>query len=419
MRRRRVTASLRRQLRRGQETLRTDTRTRARRLQGKGWQIAQCSIGAAVSYYIASEVLGHEQAFFAPVATMVALGLNFGARLARVIEVVIGVAIGVLVGDVLVALLGQGPWLLPLVVALAMSVAVLAGVGAIMSTQAGVQAVLVTVLLPDPSQALTRWFDALVGGAVALAIAAFAPSHPLRRPRQLAAEAVREVGSLLSEAVVALAEVDLQRASRLLERARNDQQSIIDELQDAAQTGLDMVTLAPWLHRGHRHELRHTAEVSVPLDYALRNTRVLLRRVVALNRRGSPVDPALVALIDAVAQTCEALAAGLEDPGCMDTARKTLREAAVASARVPVGRVVSADAMLEQCRAIIIDLLQVGGLSLDDAYAAMPRVEGSWQTPAMGERQVEFEAMIDDVADSRDGKPAGRNAHVEGYLDDE
>ena len=60
-------------------------------------------------------------------------------------------------------------------------------------TQAAVQAIVVSTLLPDPGAAFTRWTDALIGGAVALVAATVVPRAPLRRPREQAAVVVRKI----------------------------------------------------------------------------------------------------------------------------------------------------------------------------------------------------------------------------------
>ena len=106
---------------------------------------------------MARYVVGHPQPFFAPVAAMVCLGFSFGQRLRRVAEVMVGVAVGVGVGDLFVRIFGTGVPQIVFVVALAMSVAVLLGAGTLMSTQAGVQAAIVTTLLPNPSAGFSRW----------------------------------------------------------------------------------------------------------------------------------------------------------------------------------------------------------------------------------------------------------------------
>ena len=125
----------------------------------------QCAVAAATAWWVASALLGHERPFFAPVVAVVALGVSYAARLRRVGEVVAGVALGVAVGDVFVRVAGTGTWQIALVIAVAMSLAVLLEAGPMLVTQAGVQASIVTTLVPPTGEGLDRWLDAAVGGA--------------------------------------------------------------------------------------------------------------------------------------------------------------------------------------------------------------------------------------------------------------
>ena len=161
---------------------RSSARARVARLRAKSWHVGQAALAAGAAWYIATELLGHPNPFFAPIAAVVSLGTSYGQRLRRVAEVTLGVAIGVLIADIVVVLIGSGGWQLSIVVALAMSAALLLDAGVVFVTQAAVQSIVVASLITDPSQALTRWTDALVGGAVALVAATLVPSAPLRQP---------------------------------------------------------------------------------------------------------------------------------------------------------------------------------------------------------------------------------------------
>ncbi|MCW2791743.1 MAG: hypothetical protein JWO76_841, partial [Nocardioides sp.] len=129
---------------------RVSARARVARLKSKRWQIVQCALAAGVAWLIASDLLGHQTPFFAPVAAVVSLGTSYGQRLRRVLEVTIGVAVGVLLADLLVAQLGSGWWQLTLIVGLAMSTAFLLDGGPLLVTQAAVQSIVVSTLIPDP-----------------------------------------------------------------------------------------------------------------------------------------------------------------------------------------------------------------------------------------------------------------------------
>lgn len=144
----------------------------------KAWHIGQCSIAAGLAWWLARDVIGHPQPFFAPIVAVVCLGTSYGQRLRRVAEVTIGVAVGVFLADLLVLLFGTGPWQLSLVVALSMATAFLLNAGTLFVTQVAVQSIVVVTLVASPGYALTRWTDALIGGTVALVAAAVVPRAP-------------------------------------------------------------------------------------------------------------------------------------------------------------------------------------------------------------------------------------------------
>src|SRR3954468_6862377 len=141
---------------------RRSVRERLDRLRQRSFLILQCALAGAIAWWIAKDLMGHPQPFFAPVAAIVALGLSFGQRLRRVTEVVLGVAIGVFIGDLFVQLFGSGVWQVAVVAMAAMSIAALLGAGVLMTTQSGVQAVIIPTLVTQPGAALGRWLDAVV-----------------------------------------------------------------------------------------------------------------------------------------------------------------------------------------------------------------------------------------------------------------
>lgn len=359
--------------------LRVGPRARLRRLQRAGWQIAQCAVGAGLAWLVATALLGHPRPFFAPVAAVVALGISYGARFRRTVEIVVGVAVGVGVADAFVALVGTGTWQIVVVVAVAMSVAVLLDAGNLLVTQAGVQAVIVTTLLPLPEAGLGRWLDAVVGGAVALAVAAVAPGSPLRRPRELVAGTLVEVGDLLHAATAALRGNDPDGAVRALERARLTEANL-SALREAAQAGLDVVRVSPFRRR-HRGRMHAAARQSVPLDRAVRNVRVLVRRLSAAARAHEHLPDALLVLVDDLADAAGTLAEQVAGDGPLDLAVRHFDHVAAASAAVPRSTL-SGDVVLGQVRSTVVDLLEVAGLPPEEALARVPAARGHEGGPA-------------------------------------
>lgn len=349
---------------------RTSVRARLARVRSKAWLIGQAAIAAAVAWVIAADGLGHETPFFAPIAAVVCLGTSYGQRLRRVAEVTVGVAIGVLVADLLVLWVGTGGWQLAVIVALAMSTAVLLDTGGILVTQAAVQSIIVAALAPEPGEALLRWTDALVGGGVALVAAAVVPSAPLRRPRESAAVVVRKVAALLRTAAETAVEPDLDRALETLASARSTD-PLIHELQAAADEGMSVVASSPFRRR-HRGHVRRMAELVEPIDRAMRNTRVLVRRVAVANYRGRPLPGAYALLCADLADATDEMAAALERNEMPSEVRESLVRIGHRTAEVERVPDLSAEVVLAQIRSIVVDLLQVAGLDVVAATDALP-----------------------------------------------
>lgn len=344
---------------------------RIARLRARSWHVGQAAVAAAIAYVIAREALGHPQPFLAPVAAIVCLGMSYGQRLRRVAEVTVGVAIGVGVADLFVLWVGAGAWQVIIIVSASMSVALLLDAGQLLVTQAAVQSVIVATLLPNPDQGLERWLDALVGGGVALVAATLVPRAPLRRPAEEAARLVRELAGLLHGAADRAEDGDVRAAEEVLRRARNTD-STIEDLRRAAREGLSVVASSP-LRRGHRHRVRRMASLVEPLDHAIRNTRVLVRRVVAAARYEEPVPVAYVNLIDHLADSVDLIAAELAEDRLAFEAQDQLVKVAERTVDLPSPPSLSAAVVLAQVRALVVDLLQLTGLDVDQAMEKVPR----------------------------------------------
>src|SRR3989441_10156370 len=78
--------------------------------------------------------------------------------------------------SLLISAIGTGPWQIALVVALAMSVAVLLDGGAVITVQSAVSAILiVTLYLPGDTSGLNRLVDGLIGGVTGLVVVGVFP----------------------------------------------------------------------------------------------------------------------------------------------------------------------------------------------------------------------------------------------------
>jgi len=343
---------------------------RIRRWRDKLWVVAQCSVAAGLAWFVAHDLLDHELPFFAPIAAVLCLGTSYGQRLRRVVEVMLGVAIGVFMADVLVAGIGSGAWQLGLIVFISMSLALLLDAGIMFVSQAAVQSIVVTVLLPGAEGSFLRWTDAVVGGVVALVAAMVVPAAPLRRPREQAAAVARKIAELLRAAADVMVDGEVTPALELLADARATDR-LIRELQAAADEGMSVVSSSPFRVR-HREPLRRMVELVDPLDRALRSTRVLVRQTSIAAYRRRPVPPAYAVLAADLAAAADAVADELTADRIAVAARDDLLAVGAATGQVERSEVLTAEAILAQLRAIVADLLMVTGMGQLEATDALP-----------------------------------------------
>lgn len=353
---------------------RLSLRARRARLRSKAWQILQCSVAAAVAWFVARDLLGHPDPFFAPVAAFLGLGTSYGQRLRRVAEVTVGVAVGVLVGDLFVLWLGSGAWQIGLVVALALSVGFLLDAGQLLVNQAAVQGIIVATIVADPGEALVRWTDALVGGGVALVAATLVPAAPLRRPREQAAAVVGKVAGLLRAAADVVVAGEVEPALDLLADARSTDH-LVRELQAAADEGLAVVASSPFRVR-HGPHVRRVADLVTPLDRALRSTRVLTRQAAVTAYRHQRVPPSYAALLHDLADAAELVGEELRADRMAVAARDALLAVGRASAEVERTDDLPVEVVLAQVRSVVVDLLQVTGMGTVEATDALPPARG-------------------------------------------
>jgi uncharacterized membrane protein YgaE (UPF0421/DUF939 family) len=349
---------------------RASVRRRVDRWQNRAFFIVQCALAAGVAWTLARYVVGHQQPFFAPVAAMVCLGFSFGQRLRRVAEVMVGVAVGVGVGDLFVRFFGTGVVQIVFVIALAMSIAVLLGAGTLMTTQAGVQAAIVTTLLPDPGAGFSRWLDAALGGAVALAAATIAPAAAIRRPRQQASGVLNELAAILIETAEGLRNNDEDAVTDALRRARASE-TLLDDLRSAADEGVAVVRLSPFRRR-HRGRVQEIADLVVPLDRAIRNIRVLVRRCAVSVWRDEKMPAEYPMLLERLADGTRLIAESLFEPHADVAAHRVLGELGRRTAVMPIPGSLSGVVVLGQIRSTVVDLLELTGTTYDEARALVP-----------------------------------------------
>lgn len=349
---------------------RTSFHQRLERLRSRIFLIIQCAIGGALAWVLAHDVLDHPQPFFAPVTVIVALGLTYGQRLRRVIELTVGVAIGVFVGDVFVHVAGSGPVQIAFVVLVSMVLAVLAGAGGLMMVQAGVQSMIVVVLVAPPGTAFSRWLDALVGGAIALIAAMITPTSPIRRPRIQAAAVLTELADVLGQTATAVRRRDQSRADAALARAR-DSEALLVDLREATEEGIAVTRQSPFRRR-HAPAMVALADLVEPLDRAIRNIRVLVRRAAISVWMDEQVPPAYLEMVEDLAEVMRSMAEDLNERRTPLAARPTLLRIGRVSTLAATHTSLSGEVIRAQVRSTVVDLLMLSGLTYEESRDQVP-----------------------------------------------
>jgi uncharacterized membrane protein YgaE (UPF0421/DUF939 family) len=353
------------------EASRTGLRSRQQRISTSARPILHSAVAASLAWLVATEVVGHDRPFFAPISAVVTLGLTVGERRRRAVELAIGVSVGIAIADALVAAIGTGTWQVGVVVALAMVAATLVGGGPLLASQAGASAVLVATLQPpDGGVDFGRALDALVGGGCALLVSSLLlPVNPLRLLRESAGpviDALVEALEQLSEALTARRPAAADAA--LLALARAD--GVHDGLVGMLETAGEAVRLSPQ-RRGALSGLDRYAVAVGQLGRVIEDLRALARGAMRAINVDDSVPPEAVQAIGKLTVGARALKDYLDgdDP---EPARAAATDAAgLANAVLESTGNLSAVHIVGQIRLAAADLLRATGLPREEAQQAV------------------------------------------------
>ncbi|KXK62235.1 hypothetical protein AWW66_09375 [Micromonospora rosaria] len=371
---------------------RATLRDRWHRLRATATLALQAGLAAALSWLVAHEFLGNPEPVFAPISAVGTLAASVGQRFRRTVELILGVGVGVAVGDLLVYLLGTGPWQLGLIVTLSIVVTIFFGGSVAVVIQAAATAVLIVTLSPSVKNLeLPRFIDALVGGGIALVVTAvLLPLNPLRVINRAARPALDLLAEQLDRTADALRDRDRDVAQKALERLRDNKAELTDFVE-AIEGAKETITISParW-HR--RSELTHYAEAADPIERAMRNSGTLIRRSVTLIEDEEPIPEPMP---DAVAHLAESVrllrhefAVGEEPQQARERALRAVSEAGRAYAE---GVGFSGSVVVAQVRTTASDLMVASGIEQEEANRLIREAFGDSEpahTPAEGPAQT-------------------------------
>ncbi|SCF33679.1 Uncharacterized membrane protein YgaE, UPF0421/DUF939 family [Micromonospora marina] len=330
---------------------------------------AQAGLAAALSWWLASTLLGNPNPVFAPTAAVGTIAAAIGQRTRRTVELLFGVGLGIAIGDGLVLLIGTGPWQTGVIVALAIGVALgLTGRGGTVVSQVGGTAVLIATLSSSQQNLeLPRIVDAATGSLVGLlVVAVLLPLHPLRVMRRAASPVFDALAGYLREAEAAMRTREAGRAVRAMDGLRAMGPDV-ERLREALSGAEEVVTVAParWHWRQHYERYAHGV---AHLTRAITDSQNLARQSATMVEYGEKIPDhlpdAVAALADAVQQLQREVGA---DKPHDRTRRHILRAADEAGRAVEGGLQNFAASVATQVRVTASDLMRATGCSVDEA----------------------------------------------------
>ncbi|WP_329044899.1 FUSC family protein [Amycolatopsis sp. NBC_01488] len=290
--------------------LRATARAAVGRFRRARWAVVQTAVAVSVSWFIAHDLLGHPQPFFAPIAAAVSLSASDVLRGQRAVQLMSGVALGIVVGTLVEAIAGTAAPAFGLAALLAVYGALALGggpfgQGLMFVNQTAASAILI-LALHRPGSGTERLVDALVGGGVVVVIGVLlVPADPHRllddAARGLFAELRDALSGLRPAGPPAAGDADRELAAGQRIHSR------LAALAQARGTARQVVVIAP-----RRWRSRASVDAAIARS---RHLTLLANAVLSLVRvSGAAVDVgedlphALGEAVAELARACAALA---------------------------------------------------------------------------------------------------------------
>ena len=345
-----------------------------RRIRGSLVPILTAGAAAWIAYYVAHNLLGHPTPFFAPVAAWICLGFSYNRVPRKALEIGAGAAIGVGLGELILNTLGAGGWQLALGLLIGASVARLLDRGDLFTIQTGVNAMVVIGMGTMGSQMTgagpSRLIDALVGAGVAFVLAVALPGDVRNRPRRYVSSMFTELATAFGMIAEGLRVGSRDRLRDAHAQLRGAEQ-ILSDAEVVWRSSAQIVAVNPAMsrHRPQIDELGRQLELS---KRAMHTAEMLLRQSRGVVDESGP-DPEAAVLMDDVARVLNALAGSVRHwhpPWLARTRAKDL--AADCAPHLAQPEEWRHSALLSVLRSMAIDLLQLTGLSRDQARYYLP-----------------------------------------------
>lgn len=334
----------------------------------------QSAVAATIAWLLCRYLVGQPFPIFGAVACYLAMGFSRNRQPRRVLEIGLGATFGVFFGEMVVRYLGFGWWQVLLIMLLVPLWARFIDRADLMTFQSTINALVVVSMAALTSMGgivqtgIGRWVDALIGAGVALVAAIVLPTSLTTRPRRYASTAILRLADACAAIGDGLEKGDgahIRAAHGHLRAARNQ----LTDGRAAQSSAADLAMINPRL-RSERAEL---AEIDRLLEISGRmhtSMTMLIRQGRAVVGESGPM-PRPGALVKQVAVAMRHLSAAVGHWNKPVLARE--EAAQIATELVPLEIAAHDDwrttALVSLLRAVVVDLLQLTGLSMDQSRA--------------------------------------------------
>lgn len=376
----------------------------------------QAAVLSTASFMLCWKALGLVNPIFAPIVTYLCMGFTRNRQPRKVIEFGLGATAGVLLGAVVTHLFGFGWWQMFILLFLGPLIGRFIDRSDVVTFQTGINAIVLAAMISINAQAeqysvIERLVPALIGALVALIATILIPSNLVSRPRRYIGFAIGETARVLRRLSHGLRDGDFAEISRLRGLIAGIREVLTDadqSLKSAEETAT--IKLRNSKVRAELRELRRlfdlTERMFVTVSMLQRQSRGMVSEIGSL--------PELSRVLGEISGLLDEVSEGVHSWERPTTARDKAVE--IAGELNPMAFAAHAQdwrssTLVALTRALVVDLLELAGLSMAQARSALvdiadfdPTVEAdttAMEMPSVAWGTEQFPAVVDpaEIAD--------------------
>lgn len=359
----------------------------------------QAAILATASFMLCWKVLGLVNPIFAPIVTYLCMGFSRNREPRKVIEFGLGATAGVFLGSVVTHWFGFGWWQMLVLLIVGPLLGRFIDRSDIVTFQTGINAIVLAALIGINEQGeefsiIERLVPAIVGALVALIATILIPSNMVSRPRRYIGFAIGETSRALRRLSKGLLDGDYEEISRLrglltgIREVLSDADAALNSARDTASIKIGVAEV-----RAELTELRRMLDLTERMHVTV---SMLQRQARGMVSEVGPM-PELAKVLWQVGDLLEQVSEGVHSWQRPTSARDEaislageLRPTSFASNEEDW----RSSTLVALVRALVVDLLELTGLSMAQARAMLADTAGYDPDTAADVTMMEMPSMV-------------------------